>query len=393
MEQKEKMEFFGKILSSLKTLLAMNASLEEDMNATIQIAVAMGIERLCIFTLGKNEEFTLLCGYPQSGHGIKQKTVNNEGLKEIISRKKMLVIKKPSGNPKTGCTPEFCASHHINAALFIRLEIGGEPIGVLVIDAVGEKKTFDKTDIYIGKNIAHLATKELHNRRQIEGKAKKTIIELAASAIVHEFRNPLMAIGGFAGLLKKESTKMKPNQKKIKIFSRSIMEETTRLELLLAGISDMLRQKKPALKKADLSQIIEKIIAEEQRKKIYYNKEKTFAQIDEKQIELALRQIIRNAVDATEENEGEVFIRTWERPKQVCVEIANTKSYIEDTEVIFTPFYTKKTMDKGVGLGLAIAKTIVENHQGYIEVSSTKEPKCITSFKIFIPKKTKKETK
>jgi signal transduction histidine kinase len=50
---------------------------------------------------------------------------------------------------------------------------------------------------------------------------------------------------------------------------------------------------------------------------------------------------------------------------------------------MFEPFLTTKETGKGVGLGLAISKTIVERHGGVIEVES--QPGRGTTFYIFLP--------
>jgi PAS domain S-box-containing protein len=55
----------------------------------------------------------------------------------------------------------------------------------------------------------------------------------------------------------------------------------------------------------------------------------------------------------------------------------------DDLERIFEPFYTKKVMGRsGSGLGLAVVWNVVQDHEGYIDVKSTKEG---TTFEIYFP--------
>lgn len=69
----------------------------------------------------------------------------------------------------------------------------------------------------------------------------------------------------------------------------------------------------------------------------------------------------------------------------VCLTVADTGTGIspENVEKLFLPFFTTKAPDKGTGLGLSSVRTILQNHGGFIEVST--ELGTGTSFKTYIP--------
>jgi signal transduction histidine kinase len=105
---------------------------------------------------------------------------------------------------------------------------------------------------------------------------------------------------------------------------------------------------------------------------------------------LELNQVFMNMlVNAAHsiEKHGEITIRTLSHGDQVCVEIQDTGSGIspENLKRIFDPFFTTKPIGVGTGLGLSLSYTIVQKHQGHIEVEST--PSVGTCFKIFLPVK------
>jgi signal transduction histidine kinase len=84
---------------------------------------------------------------------------------------------------------------------------------------------------------------------------------------------------------------------------------------------------------------------------------------------------------------GEIRIRTDVRDGMAWVEFSDTGSGISPDIIkrIFDPFFTTKPVGQGTGLGLSLAHSIVQKHQGRIEVDST--PGKGTTFRIGLPLK------
>jgi signal transduction histidine kinase len=85
-----------------------------------------------------------------------------------------------------------------------------------------------------------------------------------------------------------------------------------------------------------------------------------------------LSNLIANAADATQGN-GRIRVKTSGELLSVRVEITDTGPGMDPETLgnLFRPFFTTKAPDKGVGLGLAHAKHIIERHKGTIHVEST----------------------
>lgn len=82
--------------------------------------------------------------------------------------------------------------------------------------------------------------------------------------------------------------------------------------------------------------------------------------------------LLLNANDAFE-GPGEVKIRIKQISKIVCIEIVDSGRGIPEAQLIkiFDPFYTTKDVGEGTGLGLHVARSHVESHEGKIKVDST----------------------
>lgn len=81
--------------------------------------------------------------------------------------------------------------------------------------------------------------------------------------------------------------------------------------------------------------------------------------------------LIVNAVDAMAKG-GELTIKTGIQREWIIVEVTDNGTGIhEDIQSrIFEPFFTTKSLNEGTGLGLEIAKKIIDKHEGMIELTS-----------------------
>jgi PAS domain S-box-containing protein len=97
----------------------------------------------------------------------------------------------------------------------------------------------------------------------------------------------------------------------------------------------------------------------------------------------AAHAIERKAVDSGQR--GVITVKTAREPGGVAVLIADTGCGIPSAIIgkIFDPFFTTKPVGRGTGQGLAIARSVIEGHGGWIDVEST--PGVGTAFKIHLP--------
>jgi signal transduction histidine kinase len=114
-----------------------------------------------------------------------------------------------------------------------------------------------------------------------------------------------------------------------------------------------------------------------------YAKKATVA-VDEKQLERVFVNLTKNAVQAMP-NGGTLTIATNETKDHIEIAFTDTGTGIpeENMNKLFSPLFTTKA--KGIGMGLAICKKIVEQHDGTIEAQSKAGQG--TTFTIKLPKR------
>lgn len=203
-----------------------------------------------------------------------------------------------------------------------------------------------------------------HSRRLAE------LGEMAAR-VAHEVRNPLNAITGAAHFLSSEYK----NDSTILKFCDLIIRQASRMNQVA---SDLLAVSRPSSLRltevninAVLEQSIDSLCDNLRRQGIVvrpnFGQDVPIIKADELQIEQALHNILRNAIEAMPEG-GVLTASTAACGAGVEVTIEDTGPGIpeQDRERIFQAFFTTKA--RGTGLGLTIVKRVLENHGGDIKI-------------------------
>jgi len=196
-----------------------------------------------------------------------------------------------------------------------------------------------------------------------------------SAGIAHEVRNPLSSIKMSLQILEK---RMNPEGNDLKRF-KIAQKEVEHLEELVNNVLVFAKPMEPKIASVDLIRVLEQAIALSE--KIIHDKQidvKLEAQdipmvnVDVAMITDAFMNIVRNAVEALEENG---YIRIYARsigsqPPSVLVVVEDNGCGIDEADMphLFNPFFTKKKY--GTGLGLAQVMKIVEVHQGKLEIIS-----------------------
>ncbi|MEN6520703.1 MAG: GAF domain-containing protein [Armatimonadota bacterium] len=256
---------------------------------------------------------------------------------------------------------------YVNISASVLWNHNGDPIGQVII--------FEDTTKYI----------KMENEFRRMGELA-AVGQLAAS-IAHELRNPLSSIKGAAQFLRKE---YEDNDSTIAEFLDIIIEEVNGLSQLTTEFLEFARPMEFEIGPVDINEIVRKTLQLMSMHIIesgvivhdHLAKDLPVIQADGKQLEQVLRNMVLNAVQAMPEG-GSLSIQTAATGHAVELSVSDTGIGIPEEKLdrIFVPFFTTKT--KGTGLGLSVVKKIVENHGGYIDVSSVVGQG--TRFKVILP--------
>jgi two-component system NtrC family sensor kinase len=245
-------------------------------------------------------------------------------------------------------------------------------------------------------------TSELQNTQQQILQAERMIAIGKMSAVVaHEINNPLAGILTYAKLLKKwiERGISGEEQKKEAIESLELIaSESKRCGELLHNLLSFSRTSPMNLSLSDLNKVIARTIRLAEHKaeisgvllQVDLDRELPPLQCDSAQLEQVALALVINAIDAMPHG-GNLWVSTHKLPggEQIELQVRDDGVGIppEILPRIFDPFTTTKEVGKGVGLGLAVSKGIVERHGGQIEVAS--ELGVGTTFRIILPVRAK----
>lgn len=225
----------------------------------------------------------------------------------------------------------------------------------------------------------------------------KEFLRDTISDISHQLKTPIAALNIYNGILQQEAD----NADTVREFTGLSEQELDRLESLVQSLLKMARLDAGAITleqlPENLSELLEQIkgqysfrAGQEGKELVLAGDEQSVLLCDRVWLTEAIGNLVKNALDHTTQGDR-IQIRWQQSPclTQITVEDNGSGIHSEDLYHIFKRFYRSRFSKdtQGVGLGLPLAKSIIEAHQGSMEVHS--EPGHGTTFTICFPIMTK----
>lgn len=261
---------------------------------------------------------------------------------------------------------------------------------------------------------------ESNKNEQLQIEKLASVGRLAAG-VAHEVGNPLGAISGYVDILRRSLSKIEKMEKEDLDLLDRIESETNRISKIIRALLQQARPPQDRIRAVAIKPILDRSLELAQipdSVKVVWELEDQGAEAlceKDQLIQVILNLLInaRHAVEAkaASSEEKQIKIRCVLRRLPLyqgqgegasaldssVVRALKPQNYwmisivdngvgisLEDQKKLFEPFFSTKETGKGTGLGLYVAKSIIESFRGAIVVQS--EPGFGSSFSVFLPK-------
>ena len=303
----------------------------------------VNLQNCALFSVSNDREQVVLeAGYPDSTsyHGIGQsfpvksepafelvlglKEYNGESHYEKVTPSYALVIDPQKSTIISDNIKQFAHNRNINSILYIPLNVEGEVTHFMSFDALEQRKGYYPEEI----EILLFLGRELMKAQRME----------RLDDILHDFKNPAIAIAGFARRVSQIIDKEYglPADSKIKKYLDVLMEETSRLQEMSLSISHVGKEKK-----VNLTEVV--------KRRFEINNEAIREQLKENviieegpftdplwikcypiHIERVIDNILNNATNVIPFHGGTLAIKTFQHGDWAWVEVKNSGAILDE---------------------------------------------------------------
>ncbi|MDY6881302.1 MAG: GAF domain-containing sensor histidine kinase [Desulfatiglans sp.] len=288
---------------------------------------------------------------------------------EVISPSYLLVVDPQRSDLLSPDLKKFAALNNINSILYVPLKDDEEVTHFMTFDAIDQRKRYsdDEIDIFV------FLGRELVKAQKME----------RLDDTLHDFKNPAIAIAGFARRLKKlvEQGESPFSNEQIKRYADILVQETSRIQELGLSIYKVGEEQE-----VNLANVVQKrfeinreAIREQLKQNIVLKKGPFEPNLKVRcfpiHLERVLDNLLNNATKAIPLKGGELSIRTYSEGRWACADITNT-GHVSDEDQM------RLLGDEGEGRGLYITYRIIRLLKGEIEIIRGKDT---TTFSVRLP--------
>ncbi|HEX8815040.1 MAG TPA: ATP-binding protein [Terriglobales bacterium] len=213
----------------------------------------------------------------------------------------------------------------------------------------------------------------LHRTQMSRAEHLATLGELA-TGLAHEIRNPLAGIAGVVEIIARDL----PPESPARAVVKDVRLEIAQINSILTDLLQTARPHAPDIRLSDLNTTVEHAVMLARHEalskpiEITLKKDPKLPEVehDSSQMHQVLLNLLLNSIQAID-GAGKITVDLDSHEDMARIVVTDTGRGIavEHLANIFRPFFTTK--GNGTGLGLSLARRIIEDHRGYIGVEST----------------------
>ncbi|MGQ0800595.1 MAG: sensor histidine kinase [Pseudomarimonas sp.] len=201
----------------------------------------------------------------------------------------------------------------------------------------------------------------------------------------HELNNSLAPIKSMAGTLSSMLTVDPPPidwREDAQLGMRVIADRAEALSRFMIGYATLARLPSPRKQRLDLRALLQRVTTLEQRMTVRLVAGPPLQLLaDPDQLEQALINLLKNAVEASLPESGEVSVKAQQSAAEIRIEIIDCGLGLAGSDNLFVPFFTTKP--GGSGIGLVLARQIVEAHGGQLNLENRLDARgCVATIRL-----------
>ena len=333
----------------------------------------------------KRMEAELEVSNRQLGEKVQELDQTNQYLEAILASLPSGVVVRNAERVITRTNPAFDALLQApqNGWIASQADLPLSPAKAGLMEGVGpqgEKRLVNRTESLVfdggGQAIGSVeivsdqtdlarATARMHQQSKMAG------LGSMAGGIAHEIRNPMNAVRGFAGLLRRPGVAPEDQAR----YAQRIEAGVQEVEGIIASLLRLATPSGLHLETLQSDQVLGEALTlvqrEENAQDIQWQLEAQSLALPADRIQLrqALRNLIANALQA-QSGQGPLLLRCRAEGDQVVFEVHDSGPGMagDDPRRCIDPFYT--TRAEGMGLGLSLVDSIARLHGGELDLSS-----------------------
>jgi signal transduction histidine kinase len=306
--------------------------------------------------------------------------------------------------------PEFRANDWITFRRYVPksnvsvpIRIGGEVVGSLGFASVKKERTWSPRLIrrleLVGEIIGHALERRLAAeqnvllRNELNHMSRTAVMGELSASLTHQLNQPIGAILMNAEEIQRMLESAEPDLESLRAAVGDIIQDDLRATETIKGLRNFFRKSEAEKTQLYLREVVADVVRMVRSDSMLRNVSLAFEPPAERirlagdriQLQQVILNLVLNAFDAVSENEDlrEVSISMSANKDEARVAVCDSGNGIDPVAIehIFEPFFTTKP--KGMGMGLAIARSIIKAHGG--EISARRNPDRGSTFEIVLP--------